>query len=488
MARAKSQCPNAVLARATPVFNAKLTYGSTAMKEHSGVLERLFKIRQRGSTPTRELTAGVVTFMTMSYIIFLQPLILTGGLGGKPTGMELAAVMAGVCLASAFGSILMGLLANYPVALAPGMGENFFFLTTVAACAALGVAVPWQTALGVVFVAGLLFLLVSALNVRKLLLHALSPSMRHAIAAGIGLFIAFLGLKHGGVVVSTAGGDFLNPCLGGPAPAIFAAGLLTMTAAHAVRMRGAIVLGMGVALLASLLLGQTHWQGLFSAPPSVGPVFARMDLASVWGHLYQLLPFIVIFLFMDVFDTLGTLVGVCSQAGIMKDGQFPGVGRAMAADSAGTVFGSLCGNSTVTSYIESATGVEHGGRTGLTAVSTGLCFLLALFLAPLVRMVAEYPGGLNPITAPALVLVGALMMGGVRQVAWDDLSEAVPAFLVIAGIPFTSSIADGLALGFISYPAIKLLSGRGREVGWLAYVLGVTLLLYLALAKGSALA
>ncbi len=445
-------------------------------------LDGFFKIRERGSTIGRELGAGLVTFMTMSYIIFLQPQLLSS------CGMDFGAVLAGLCVASALASILMGVWANYPIALAPGMGENFFFLAVVAACAHLGILTPWQTALGVVAVSGLLFLLITALNIRQAIMNSISPSLQYAIACGIGLFIAMLGLKSGGVIVFSEAkkGLFLTPSLSNATVFVFLVGLTVTVALHALKVRGAILLGILAGALTAAAAGKLAWQPSASFLPSVSPVFLKMDLGSVWANLASLLPYIIIFTFMDVFDTIGTLLGVGTQAGFMKDGRLPGANRAMAADSVGTVVGAAFGNSTVTSYIESAAGVEYGGRTGLTAVSTGICFLLAIMLYPVVAVIGNYPGGVNPITAPALVIVGAMMMRNAAKIAWDDHTEAIPAFLILAGIPFTSSIADGLALGFISYPVIKLLSGRLREAGWISCLLGAVLLLYMLVARPAA--
>lgn len=444
-------------------------------------IEDFFRLDEFGTTVGRELCAGLVTFMTMSYIIFLQPQILSS------CGMDFGAVMLGLCVASAFASILMGLLANYPIALAPGMGENFFFLTVTAACVSLNIQTAWQTALGVVFVSGLVFLLITIFNVRLMIMNSISTSLQYAIACGIGMFIALLGLKQGGIVVFNKAGSglSLNMALGNATALIFLVGLMSTVAMQALRARGAILYGILVGALIAAVAGKLSW-GSHPSMPSLEPVLLKMDLASVWRNLTALLPFIIIFTFMDVFDNIGTLLGVSAQAGLLKDGRLPGANRALTADSMGTVVGAAFGNSTVTSYIESAVGVEYGGRTGLVAVSTGLCFLLSVFLYPIVAVVGNYPGGVNPITAPALVIVGAMMMRNAGKIAWDDHTEAIPAFLIMAGIPFTSSIADGLALGFITYPILKLLSGRIKEAGWITYVMGVVLLLYLLTARTAA--
>jgi adenine/guanine/hypoxanthine permease len=451
-----------------------------------------FKLKERNSSVKVEVLAGITTFMTMSYIIFLQPDILSGALTGQSTGMDHSALVAGVCIAAAFGSILMGLWANYPIALAPGMGENFFFVGVISSCVALGVAPPetaWQTALGVVFLSGAIFLILSFLNVRELLMDAISPSMKYAMASGIGLFIALIGLKNGGLIHTVHGNYTLNTAeLDSSASLIFFTGLIVIAVFHVIKVRGSVFWGIIAAAAVAFFLGKIEFNGLIGKPPSIEPIFAKMDLTNVFTHFFKLLPFIIIFTFMDIFDTLGTLVGVASQSGLMKDGKLPNAKRAFAADSVGTIFGVFCGQSTVTSYIESSTGVEYGGRTGLTAVSTGLCFIIAVFFTPLIGMIGNYPGGINPITAPALVIVGAIMMQSVKKIDWDDFSEAVPAFLVLAGIPFTFSIADGLTLGFIAYPIIKLFGGKAKETGWLTYLIGATLLIYLLCVKTGQLA
>ena len=446
-----------------------------------------FKLKERGSTVTTESMAGITTFLTMSYIIFLQPLILSGAISGKPTGMDAGALTVGVCVAAAFGCILMGLLANYPIALAPGMGENFFFISVVSSIAAMGVAPAgeaWRLALSVVLCSGIIFLVISFLNIRQLLMNSISPSMKSAIAAGIGLFIALIGLRYGNVIASSHGCYVLNSAgLGSAASAIFLVGLLVTAVLHVLKIRGSILWGIVAGTLLALALGKIKYDGILANPPSIGPIFGKMEFRGFFANFALMIPYIIVFTFMDVFDTLGTLVGVSTQAGLLKNDKLPKAKQAFAADSIATIFGVFCGQSTVTSYIESSTGVEFGGRTGLTAVVTGLCFIAAVFFTPMIGMIGNYPGGINPITAPALVVVGAMMMKSVKNIDWDDFSEAVPAFLVLAGIPFTFSIADGLTLGFVTYPAIKLFSGKAKTIGWLTYLIGAVLLAYLLLVK-----
>ncbi len=425
----------------------------------------------------REALAGLTTFMTMSYIIFLQPAILSA------VGMDFNAVLVATCLSAVVATLIMGLLANYPIALAPGMGENYFFaFTVVPACAALGLetAAPWQTALGVVAVSGLFFLILSILGLRKAILDAMSPSMKHGAAAGIGLFIAFIGLKNGGIITANPGSLVsLNPDLLTADTLIFTVGLLVTVVLFARKIHSAVLVGILTAAITAVLAGRAQLAIPVSAPPSMVPVFMKLDLPGVFANLAKLLPLIIIFLFMDVFDTIGTLVGVAEQAGFVKDNKLPRAEKAMVADAAGTALGGIFGTSTVTSYIESTTGVESGGRTGLTACFAALFFLIALFFSPFVRMVGEC----LPTTAPALVIVGAMMMKNVTRIEWNDYGESVPAFLTMIGIPLAFSIADGLALGFISYPLIKLFSGKAKETSWLMITLCIVLLLYFILVR-----
>lgn len=438
------------------------------------MLERLFKLSQNKTTVRTELLAGVTTFMTLAYIVFVQPQVLSGGMPGmKPTGMDFGAIMVATCLAGALATFLMGVYANYPIAQAPGMGENFFFVFSVIPAAALVIGnrglqgtTPWQIALGVVFISGVLFLILSLLKVRQVIIDAVSPSLKNGIAVGIGLFIAFIGLRNAGVVIASQGTLVtLTGRIVSKEMLVFCVGLAIMSVLHARRVRGSILWGIIAGTAVALALKKVEFAGVFSRPPSIAPTFLKMDLAH--AAVLSLWPYIIIFLFMDMFDTIGTLIGVSEQAGFIKDNKLPRAGRALLSDAVGTVAGAAMGTSTVTSFIESATGVEYGGRTGLTSVSTACCFLLALFLSPIVAMVANFP----PITAPALVIVGAMMFRNVVKIDWSDYTESIPAFLTMIGIPLTYNIANGLAFGFISYPLIKLLAGRGREVHPLSYVL-----------------
>lgn len=443
------------------------------------MLERFFRLAEHGTTARRELRGGLVTFLTMSYIIFVQPAVL--GL----TGMDPGAVMTATCLASALATLIMAFGANYPVALAPCMGENFFFVS-VAALTVGGTQVGWRGALAAVLVSGVLFLALSLFKVRERIFAAIPGSLRHAIAVGIGVFIALIGLYDGGIVVNDPHALVTLGDLSGGAPLLTLFGLALTAVLLARRVPGAILVGILATALVGLPFGIVRWPGGLpvSTPPSLAPIAFEFDLAILLQP--GMAGVVLVFLLMVLFDTIGTLTGVAEQAGLMREGTLPRAGRALLSDACGTTAGALLGCSTVSSYIESAAGVAEGARTGLASVMTALLFLAALFFAPVVQMVGggtPQPGGppLYPVIAPVMILVGAMMATGVRRIAWDDPTESIPAFLVIVGMPFTFNIATGLALGFISYPVIKLLAGRGREVSWLVYVLGAVFVGHLAL-------
>jgi len=477
------------------------------------MLDRLFRLSENRTTVRTELLAGLTTFLTMAYIIFVQPAVLSGKFfpeGVVTQGMDFGAVTTATCVSAAVATLLMGLMARYPIGQAPGMGENFFFVLGLLPAAsaafapeiAAGETTAWQVGLGVVFVAGLIFLAVSILGVQEKLLGAISPSMRAGIAIGIGLFIAFIGLRGAGLVLTDPGtGVKLNPRFASPDLIVFFLGLMVTAALYSRRVQGSIVWGIVAATLvavvlkfglpqmpepiaaselveSSLLMEQFEVASeVVAAPPSPEPTMLKMDLVRALSS--SMLPFVLIFLFMDVFDTLGTLVGVAEQAGFVKDDKLPRMKSALLSDAVGTVAGAAMGTSTVTSFIESAAGVEQGGRTGLTAVTIAVLFLLALFFSPIIAMVGSYP----PITAPALVVVGSLMMRNVTKITWDNPAEVLPSFLIIIGIPMTYSIADGLALGFIAYPVVKLFAGQGRDVRWLMMVMALVLVAYFVLVR-----
>jgi len=435
-------------------------------------MERLFHLRELGATVRTELLAGTTTFFTMAYIIFVNPVILSGsGYGDSGAEfMDFGAVMAATCIAAALASIFMGLVANYPIALAPAMGENAVFTSFVA-----GGLMTWEMGLAAVLISGIVFFMLTFLRVREMMISSIPDSLKQAIAAGIGVFIAFLGLVEGGIITKPQGplavdlGDPYNPAVWTTMfGLVIAGGLLAR------KIKGAILWTILATTLFALIFKVTRFHGLVDKPPSLEPTFLRFNFQGLMN--VNGLMIIVIFLFMDVFDSVGTFIGVGQAGGFLKDGKLPRATRALSADATGTVSGAILGTSTVTSYIESASGVAAGAKSGLANIATGLLFLAALFFYPLVKTVGDaylWQGGFyHPITAPALIAVGCLMMKGVRHVAWDDMSEAIPSLMIILGIALTYSIADGLAMGLILYPAIKLVAGKGRQVPPLIYILG----------------
>jgi len=443
------------------------------------VLERLFHLSAQGTNGRTEIRGGLVTFATLSYVIFVNPAILCTI---NRTGMDFDAVMVATCLSAALATFIMGLYANYPVAQAPLMGENAFFAGTVI----VSMGIPWQAALGAVFVSGILFLLLTFARIREAILDAVPDSLKYAIAAGIGLFIAFMGLQQAGVIVRDPVTMVAMGRLHAPYTLLALGGLVLIGTLMIRRVKGAILWGMLAITLVALFTGliepdlsRGFLGAVVSRPPSLAPTFLKLDVRAALS--LSMLPVIVVFLFMLVFDTVGTLIGVAQPAGLLRDGKLPRAERALLSDAVATTAGALLGTSTVSSYIESATGISAGARTGLSNVVVGLLFLLALFFAPVVRLVG---GGImvddavyNPITAPALILVGSLMLANVSRIRWEDHAEGIPAFLTIIGIPLTYNVAYGLALGFISYPLLKLLGGRGREVSGVVYVIALILAL-----------
>jgi len=432
------------------------------------MLERLFRLSENRTTVRAEVLGGATTFVAMVYIVFVQPAVL------QIAGMDFGAVMVATCLAAALATLTMGLVANYPICQAPLMGENFVVVFTVA----IGMQLGWRAALGAVFISGLLFLLLTFLRLRERILEAIPRGLQHAITAGIGLFIALIGLQQGGFVVK--GEPLLRLGALGGRPQIVALVGLTVTLALVLRrIQGALLLGMLAATSTGLMLGVVRFSGVVSAPPSLAPTFLQLDIRGALS--LAALPAILLLLFMLLFDTLGTLLAVSAQAGLLKDGKLPHLRQALLSDAIGTLAGSLLGTSTVSSYIESSAGVQSGARTGLANIVTAGLFLLCVFFSPLAKMIGggfAVPGTnpaviLYPITSASLILVGSLMVGAVRLIDWEDATEAVPAFLTLVGIPFTYNIADGLSFGLIAYPLCKLLTGRGRETSPLLWGLAV---------------
>lgn len=438
------------------------------------MFDRLFHLREHQTSVPREVLAGCTTFLTMSYILVVQPSVLSTDFSGQPTGLEPGAVLLATCLASAFASALMGLLGRLPIALAPGMGQNFFFVSvTMAFAASTSPDLAWRSALAVVLVAGVLFFLLTYVGLRQFVLDVMSPSLRSAIAVGIGLFIAFIGLQNASVVSASPTLVAFNASqLLTAESGIFWGGLVVTLLLRMWNVPGSLLLGMVAAAFAAWWVGEIEVQQWVGWPVFEQSAVCQFEFRSVFSATG--LSFVAVFLFMDIFDTTGTLIGVSQQAGLLKNGKLPRMREAMLSDSLGTVLGACLGTSTVTSYIESAAGVEQGGRTGLTAVTVAVLFMVALALSPLIIAV----GGFPPITAPALVIVGAMMFRNVANIAWDDETEAVPSFLVILGIPLFFSIADGIALGMLAWPVLKLARGRGAEIPVASYVIAALLIAY----------
>ncbi len=433
-------------------------------------LDRTFRLTASNTTVRTEALAGLTTFMTMSYIIFVQPAVLS------TTGMDFQAVLAATCIVSAIGCFLMAFLANYPIAVAPAMGHNFFFAFTVVA----GMGYSWQVALGAVFISGVVFLLMSIWGVREALVHAIPDSLKRGIAVGIGLLITLVGLEWSGFLAASPATLVTLGDLHHPSVWMSAAGIIVTCILLARRSRGAILAGILTSTVAGLAFGIVRFHGFVSAPPSIAPIALKLD---VMGALrLGAAPVIFIFFFLDLFDSIGSLIGIAEQGGFMRNGQLPRAREALLADAIGTSVSGLMGNSPVVSYIESAAGVAEGGRTGLANVVTGLLMLAGLFFAPLAQMIGEgykHPAGLTlyPTVAPALIVVGAFMMRNVGRIEWDDPVEYLPAFITITFIPFTFSITDGIAFGFISYVILSVAAGRYRKLHWLMLLFTVLFLI-----------
>lgn len=429
------------------------------------MLEKYFKLKDNKTTVRTEIVAGITTFMTMAYILAVNPGILSA------TGMDKGAVFTATALSAAVATLVMALWAKLPFALAPGMGLNAFFAFSVC----LGMGHSWQFALTAVFLEGIIFILLTAFNIRELIIKAIPNNVKHAISVGIGLFIAFIGLQNAGIIVKddatfVALGNIMNFEANG-APFVALITILITGALLAMRVKGALLIGILIGTVLGFPFGLTHLPESFDlTPPSVAPVFAKFQ----WTEVFTMDMLIVLFtfLFVDMFDTVGTLIGVSTKANMMdKDGKIPRVKQALFADSIGTAFGALFGTSTVTTYVESASGVAEGGRTGLTALTTGVLFLIALFLSPLFLMIP------SAATAPALVLVGAMMITPIKDINFDDYTEMIPVFLTVIMMPLTFSIAEGIVFGMLSYVLIKLLSGKAKDVTPVMYVLAVLFIL-----------
>jgi len=437
-------------------------------QDENNLLERIFHLKELRTSARTEILAGVTTFVTMAYILFVNPNIL------KDAGMPIQATFAATAISAAFATLVMGLYANYPIAMAPGMGLNAFFTYSVV----IGMKLPWQTALGAVFISGLVFFLLTVTRVREWIIEGVPQVLRLSIGVGIGLFIAFIGLKNAGMVVLNkdtfvALGDMRSP---GVLVSVF--GLIVTGWLMAKRVKGGLLIGILATTVVSMLTGISHPPtGLSSivmlSNPfrEVAPTFMHLDIMGVLN--YGLISILFAFTFVDMFDNIGTLLGVGRKAGLLDEsGNLPRVGRALMADSIGTMFGSIMGTPTVTSYIESTAGVAEGGKSGLTAITVAVLFAVSIVFAPLVGLIPAQA------TAPVLILVGTLMMGEVVHIKFDDFTEAFPAFMTIVMMPLTYSIAQGLAFGFMSYTIIKLVTGRYKENNAVTYVLTILFILH----------
>jgi len=431
------------------------------------LLERIFHIRQNETTVHRELLAGLTTFMTMAYVVVVNPRILS------EAGMPVDGVLFATCISAALATLVMGIWANYPIALAPGMSLNAYFTYSIV----IGRGVPWQTALGVVFLSGLLFLILTLTNVREQIVNGIPDCLKNGTAAGIGLFIAFVGFRNANIIVANPSTFVALGKISDRQVILALLGVLLIAILVARRIGSAILIGIIAITIAGIPLDVSHWPAhIFSWPHPSGTLF-KLDLRS--ATKLGLGELVFVFFFVDLFDNVGTLVGVCEEGGFLRDGKLPRASRALLADAFGTIVGALTGTSTVTSYIESAAGVAAGARTGLGNLVIAGLFIAAMFCAPLVAAVPSYA------TAPALILVGALMCGSVARVKWDDFTDAVPAFLTLIATPLTFSIATGLSLGLLSFTFLKLFTGRHKEISVLIWVLSALFLLrYIFLGAG----
>ena len=426
------------------------------------MLERFFGLKSHGTTVRTELIAGLTTFLTMAYIVVVNPVIL------GDAGMPVAAVAVATCLAAGFGCILMGLLSNYPLAMAPGMGLNAYFTYTVVK----GMGLPWQTALGCVFLSGVAFLILTLAGVRQLIISALPRSLFSAVAGGVGLFIAFIGLSDAGIIVAKQGTMVGLGNLTTPTAAIALLGLLIIASLQARGFKGSMLLGILVTAVIAWTFGLAHFKPSAYSIADLSATAFKLDIGQALslkgGFALSLIEIVFVFLFVDMFDNVGTLVAVTKRAGLVApDGTIPRLNRILLADSAAMMVGAVAGTSPVTSYIESASGVAVGGRTGLTSIVVGVLFLCTLFFAPIVQAIP------TAATAPALVLVGAMMMGALAEVDWADPAVAIPAFLTVILIPLSYSIANGLAFGITSHAVLKLVRGQAKRGDWLVYILAV---------------
>lgn len=421
-------------------------------------MEKLFKLKQNNTTVQTEIVGGVTTFLTMVYIIVVNPAILSAA------GVPFHQVFMATVISAVVGSLYMAFFANYPIAIAPGMGMNAYFASVVASQ-----GLSYQAVFGTVFLAGILFIILSFTTLRETLIEAIPPSLKFGITSGIGLFIAFMGLRMSGIVVADEENLVGLGDLHTSGTLLTLVGLFVTLILMTWNVKGALFIGMIVTGVIGYFTGQLTFDGFVSAPPT--PVFFDMDIAGVFSHgLYTI---VFAFLLVTIFDTTGTLIGVAEQAGFMKNGKLPRAKAALMADATATTVGSMFGTSPSTAYVESTSGVAAGGRTGLTSVVVAILFIISIFFTPIIGAIAD----LSAITAPVLIIVGCFMMEGLARINWKSFADAFPAFAIILMMPLTSSIATGISIGFITYPLLKLVSGKGKDVHWILYVFGVIFVL-----------
>jgi adenine/guanine/hypoxanthine permease len=444
------------------------------------MIEKIFKLKENNTTVRTEVIAGITTFMTMAYIIFVQPAILS------MAGMDFNAVMVATCLASAAGCFLMAFLANYPIALAPAMGHNVYFVFVacplIAGLMGTGSKVaPWQVALGAVCISGIIFIVCSTFGLRENIIKAVPGCLRHAIVVGIGLLIAMIGFEWSGLTVSDPVIYVKLGNLANPATMLSIFGLFIIAALLALKIRGAIFIGMLVTAVTGFLFGLLKYNGITSPVPSLSPTFMKLDIRLLFSIGF--LEIVFVFFFLDLFDTVGTLIGIGEKGGFIKEGELPRAKGALLSDAAATIIGSGLGTSTVTSYIESVAGISAGGRTGLANIVTGMLMLLAIFFHPLAGIIGggyRSAGGylLYPVIAPAMIIVGAMMISSVRNIDWDNYIDAIPSFLTIVVMPFCGfSITEGIAFGFISYALLNIVTGNAGKVHPLLYIFSLLFIL-----------
>ncbi|MCM3548710.1 NCS2 family permease [Shouchella clausii] len=428
-------------------------------------MDRFFKLTENGTSVKQELLAGFTTFLAMAYILFVNPDILGAA------GMDVGAVFVATALAAMTGSIIMGLVANYPIALAPGMGLNAFF----AFSAVIGMGLSWQAALLAVFFSGVIFLGITVFKIREKIIDAIPEELKYAAGAGIGLFIAFIGFKNAEIIVSDPATFVALGDLSAPGPLLAVFGIVVTIIFVVLGFKGAVFYGLAITAIVGVITGFTTLTGVVSAPPSIAPTFLQAFQVDWQNEVFtvQMVGVVLTLLFVVFFDTAGTLFAVATQAGFVKNNRLPRAGRALFADASATTIGSLLGTSTTTAYVESTSGVAVGGRTGLTAIFTGLLFVVALFFSPLLSIITGH------VTAPALIIVGVMMATSLRFIDWNKMEIAIPVFFTVVTMPLTYSIATGIALGFVLYPITMLVKGRGKELHPLMYLLFVVFIVYL---------